>query len=152
MHRPPRPVHQDRYRAGRRLYVGTTELEAKRPVIWDLGEIACRGTMDDLVLFRQVLLASAAIPGFFPPVRIPVTVDGQELTERHVDGGVTNALFFRPPYVGHRGWIGLRLDVPIDDEELRAVCEDAYRTVAPKKRLAELKARYFSQLVVPDFE
>ena len=48
--------------------------------------------------------------------------------------------FFRPPYVGHRGWIGLRLDVPIDDEELRAVCEDAYRTVAPKKRLAELDA------------
>lgn len=86
------------HRAGRRLYVGTTELEAKRPVIWDLGEIACRGTMDDLILFRQVLLGSAAIPGFFPPVRIPVTVDGQELTERHVDGGVTNALFFRPPY------------------------------------------------------
>ena len=49
--------------------------------------------------------------------------------------------FFRPPYVGHRGWIGLRLDVPIDDEELRAVCEDAYRTVAPKQRLAELDAR-----------
>ena len=48
--------------------------------------------------------------------------------------------FFRPPYVGHRGWIGLRLDVPIDDEELRAVCEDAYRTVAPRKRLAELDA------------
>ena len=48
--------------------------------------------------------------------------------------------FFRPPYVGHRGWIGLRLDVPIDDEELRAVCEDAYRAVASKKRLAELDA------------
>lgn len=86
------------HRAGRRLYVGTTELEAKRPVIWDLGEIACRGTMDDLLLFRQVLLASAAIPGFFPPVHIPVTVDGKPLTERHVDGGVSNALFFRPPY------------------------------------------------------
>jgi hypothetical protein len=48
--------------------------------------------------------------------------------------------FFRPPYVGHRGWIGLRLDVPIDDDELRAICEDAYRTVAPRKRLAELDA------------
>ena len=46
--------------------------------------------------------------------------------------------FFRPPYVGHRGWLGLRLDRPIDDWELRAVVEDAYRTVAPKKRLAEL--------------
>jgi predicted acylesterase/phospholipase RssA len=84
---------------GRRLYVGTTELDSRRPVIWDLGEIASRGTMDDLLLFRKVLLASAAIPGFFPPVRIPVTVDGVSLQEHHVDGGVTNALFFRPPYL-----------------------------------------------------
>ena len=48
--------------------------------------------------------------------------------------------FFRPPYVGHRGWVGLRLDVPIDDDELAAICEDAYRTVAPPKLLAELDA------------
>jgi hypothetical protein len=90
---------------GRRLYVGTTELDSRRPVIWDLGEIASRGTMDDLILFRKVLLASAAIPGFFPPVRITVTADGQPLTEHHVDGGVTNALFFRPPHLppGQRG-------------------------------------------------
>lgn len=82
---------------GRRLYVGTTELESRRAVVWDLGEIATRGTPEDLALFRQVLLASAAIPGFFPPVRIPVTVDGQKLEERHIDGGVTNSLFFQPP-------------------------------------------------------
>jgi predicted acylesterase/phospholipase RssA len=87
------------HRNGRRLYIGTTELESKRPVIWDMGEIACRGTMDDLHLFRKVLLASTAIPGFFPPVKIPVTVEGKALSENHVDGGVTNALFFRPPYI-----------------------------------------------------
>jgi hypothetical protein len=40
--------------------------------------------------------------------------------------------FFRPPYVGHRGWIGVRLDRGIDDAELRELCEDAYRVVAPK--------------------
>ena len=85
------------HRRGRRLYVGTTELESRRAVIWDLGEIAARGTPEDLALFRKVLLASAAIPGFFPPVRIPVTVDGKKLEERHVDGGVSNSLFFRPP-------------------------------------------------------
>jgi predicted acylesterase/phospholipase RssA len=84
---------------GRRLYVGTTDLESKRPVIWDLGEIASRGTDADRELFRKVLLASSAIPGFFPPVRIPVTVAGKPLAEYHVDGGVTNALFFRPPYL-----------------------------------------------------
>jgi hypothetical protein len=85
--------------AGRRLYVGTTELESRRPVYWDMGQIACRGTPEALQLFRHILLASSAIPGFFPPVRIPVTVDGQPLEELHTDGSVSNALFFRPPFV-----------------------------------------------------
>jgi predicted patatin/cPLA2 family phospholipase len=85
--------------AGRRLYVCTTELESRRPVYWDMGEIACRGTPEALELFHNILLASSAIPGFFPPVRIPVTVDGQQLEELHTDGSVSNALFFRPPHV-----------------------------------------------------
>lgn len=48
--------------------------------------------------------------------------------------------FFRPPYVGHRGWIGLRLDGELDWHEIAAVCTDAYRTVAPKKLVAELES------------
>lgn len=51
------------------------------------------------------------------------------------------SLFFRPPYVGHRGWIGVRLDEPVDWEGIARTCEDAYRVVAPAKRLAELDAR-----------
>jgi hypothetical protein len=43
--------------------------------------------------------------------------------------------FFRPPYVGGRGWVGLRLDVDVDDAELAALCADAYRCVAPAKLL-----------------
>lgn len=46
--------------------------------------------------------------------------------------------FFRPPYVGGRGWIGVRLDHAIDWDELTALCEEAFRTVAPKKLIAEL--------------
>ena len=84
---------------GRRLYIGTTELESRRQVVWDVGAIAARGRPDDLELVRKVLLASAAIPGFFPPVTIPVTVDGKQLAERHVDGGVSAALFYRPPHL-----------------------------------------------------
>ena len=45
--------------------------------------------------------------------------------------------FFRPPYVGHRGWIGVRMDVDVDWDEIAGICRDAYRTVAPKK-LADL--------------
>ncbi len=85
--------------AGRRLYICTTELESRRPVYWDMGEIAARGTPEALDLFRSILLASSAIPGFFPPVRIGVTVDGQPFDELHTDGSVSNALFFRPPYL-----------------------------------------------------
>lgn len=48
--------------------------------------------------------------------------------------------FFRPPYVGHRGWIGMRLDGTVDWQEVAAVCLDAYRTVAPKKLIAELES------------
>jgi predicted acylesterase/phospholipase RssA len=84
---------------GRRLYVGTTHLDARRLVVWDMGEIATRGRPEDLALFRTVLLASASIPGFFPPVPINVTVDGQPVEELHVDGGVTASLFFRSPQV-----------------------------------------------------
>jgi hypothetical protein len=49
--------------------------------------------------------------------------------------------FFRPPYVGGRGWIGVRLDGRIDWEELAAICEEAFRTVAPKGLVAALDAQ-----------
>ncbi len=46
--------------------------------------------------------------------------------------------FYRPAYVGHRGWIGVRLDVEVDWEEVAAICADAYRCVAPKTLVARL--------------
>lgn len=48
--------------------------------------------------------------------------------------------FFVPPYVGHRGWLGVRLDVDVDWNEVAAIVEDAYRTVAPRKLVAMLDA------------
>ena len=56
----------------------------------------------------------------------------QELVETEADR------FFRPPYVGVRGWLGVRLDRKVDWDEIAAVCKDAYRTVAPKKLAALL--------------
>jgi hypothetical protein len=46
--------------------------------------------------------------------------------------------YFVPPYVGHRGWLGVRLDVPVDWEEIADLVTDAYRMVAPKRLLTEL--------------
>ena len=49
--------------------------------------------------------------------------------------------FFRPPYVGHRGWLGVWLDVPVDWDQIADLVADAYRTVAPRRLVAELDAR-----------
>jgi len=84
---------------GRRLLVGTTNLDAQRPVIWDLGAIALRGGKEALRLVRAVLLASAAVPGVFPPVLINVEVEGVRYREMHVDGGPTAEVFFLPARV-----------------------------------------------------
>jgi predicted acylesterase/phospholipase RssA len=79
---------------GRFLLVGTTNLDAQRPVYWDMGKIAARGDERSLELFRKVLLASASIPGIFPPVLIEVEAGGRVYQEMHVDGGTTREVFF----------------------------------------------------------
>ncbi len=73
---------------GRRLLVGTTQLDAQRQVIWNLGALAASGHPDAPRLFRQILRASASIPVAFNPVYIKVKADGREYDEMHVDGGV----------------------------------------------------------------
>lgn len=76
-------------REGRRLLVATTNLDSGETVIWDMGLLAEAGDENALRLFRQVLLASASIPGVFPPVLIAgVTESGTVQQELHVDGGV----------------------------------------------------------------
>ena len=79
---------------GRRLYIGTSNLDAQRFVVWNMGTIASSGHPRALQLFRDVMLASASIPGMFPPVYIKVDVNGQTYDEMHVDGGVFTQVFF----------------------------------------------------------
>jgi predicted acylesterase/phospholipase RssA len=81
---------------GRILLIGTTNLDTQRPVLWDMGRIAMSNNPDAIVLFRKILLASATLPGVFPPVRIQVRVGGRNYDELHVDGGVTRQVFFAP--------------------------------------------------------
>jgi predicted patatin/cPLA2 family phospholipase len=82
------------YRKGRRLYVGTTNLDAQRLVIWDMGKIASVGDEKALRLFHKVILASASVPVAFPPVYFNVQVADKEYDEMHVDGGITRQVFF----------------------------------------------------------
>ena len=89
------------HNSGRRLFVVTTDLDAERSVVWNMGAIAAHaadknGGDDALNLFRSVLLASSAIPGGFPPVLIGVEANGKPFQEMHVDGGVGGQFFVAP--------------------------------------------------------
>jgi predicted acylesterase/phospholipase RssA len=82
------------HRRGRRLFIGTTNMEAGKLVIWDMGAIATSGKPEALELFRKVMLASASIPVAFPAVYIPVEAGGKRYEEMHVDGGTATQVFF----------------------------------------------------------
>ena len=84
------------YKRGRILMVLTTNLDAQRPVVWNMGEIALNRSPQATELFRKVILASAAIPAAFPPVKIEVEAGGHTYDELHVDGGTTREVFVLP--------------------------------------------------------
>jgi predicted patatin/cPLA2 family phospholipase len=84
------------YQKGRLLLIGTTDLDAERPVIWNIGAIAASGRPGALQLFRNILRASAAVPAAFQPVMVDVEIDGRKYQEMHVDGGAVAQLFIYP--------------------------------------------------------
>jgi hypothetical protein len=85
------------HQAGRRLFIVTTDLDAGRSVVWNMGAIAVHGGDAAVKLFRSVLLASGSVPGAFPPVLIEVEANGKHFAEMHVDGGVGGQFFVTPP-------------------------------------------------------
>jgi hypothetical protein len=84
------------YKAGRRLFIVTTNLDAHRGVVWNIGAIAAKGDAAALKTVRDILAASTAIPGLFPPVMIEVEVNGKKTLEMHADGGLAGQVFVAP--------------------------------------------------------
>jgi predicted acylesterase/phospholipase RssA len=84
------------HQRGRRLFIVTSNLDAERSVVWNMGAIAAHGGADALALFRTVLLASTAVPGAFPPVLIDVEANGKHFQEMHADGGLGGQFFVAP--------------------------------------------------------
>ena len=82
--------------AGRRLLVGTTNLDAQTLTLWDMGAIAASGGERATALFRKVMVASASVPGVFPPVMIDVEAAGRRFAEMHVDGSAVSSFFAVP--------------------------------------------------------
>jgi predicted acylesterase/phospholipase RssA len=89
----------EEYRHGRALAIITADLDAGVQVVWDIGAIAESGHPQALALIRKIMLASAAIPGGFPPVMFDVNVDGIARQEMHVDGGAITQTFLYPATV-----------------------------------------------------
>lgn len=94
------------YREGRVLLVGTTNLDASRPVNWNIGAIAASGDPDAKTLIRDIIQASSAIPAAFPPVLIPVEIDGRRYDEMHVDGGATQQVMLYAPEIRTQDIVG----------------------------------------------
>jgi len=91
----------DTHRRGRRLYMGTVDLDSQQFVVWNMGLIATSDHPDAIALFRNVMLASASIPVAFPPVFFEVEAGGRRYDEMHVDGFIAASVFlnggvFRP--------------------------------------------------------
>lgn len=100
----------EQHRRGRSLNIGTADLDSMRPVVWRIGAIANSGHPHALKLIRQIMLASASIPGAFSPVLIEVEADEETYDELHVDGGATSQVFLYP--------VGLDFDNVLDKLEI----------------------------------
>jgi Patatin-like phospholipase len=94
------------YAKGRRFFVGSTNIDTMRFVIWDMGAIASQGTAAAKKLYVDVLLGATAIPPLLTPSRITITIDGKPYEEMHVDGGTTRNVFLYPP----SEWVGEAVD------------------------------------------
>ena len=89
------------HKKGKRLFIGTTNMEAQRGVIWDIGAIANSGNPKALDLIRKIILASVSVPGIFEPVFIDVQVGDKHYDEIHADGGVVEQVFVYPLKLKH---------------------------------------------------
>ena len=78
------------------MLIGTTNIDAERPVLWNIGAIAQSDTPKARDLIREVILASASIPVIFQPGPIDVTNGEVQREELHVDGGLTREIFAYP--------------------------------------------------------
>lgn len=123
------------YRSGRLLMVGTTNLDAQRQVIWNMGEIAVAAGRDGQAakLFEDVLLASASVPGLFPPVHVKVRVGERAYEEMHVDGSATRHVFLAPAQFSLRTFDAFYARPPIRRVYAvrNAKLEPVYEPVAP---------------------
>jgi len=134
------------YHSGRLLLVGTTNLDAQRQVIWNMGEIAVAASRSRKAeqLLRDVLLASASIPGVFPTVHIKVRAGGRPFEEMHVDGSTTRHVFLAPARFSLRTFDGFYASPPVRRVYVvrNAKLEPVYAPVEPNTLAISAKSLF----------
>jgi predicted acylesterase/phospholipase RssA len=138
------------YRQGRRLFIITTNLDAQRPVLWNMGAIATSGRPLALELFRKVILASASVPGLFDPVFIDAEGNGHRFKEMHVDGGTAVPVLATPIRLAEAGKFAASHGLPgriyiVINNNL----DPAFAVTKPKA--LSISARSFNTLIKSDF-
>ncbi len=132
---------------GRILMLGTSDLDTQRGVIWNICELANSNAPNKISLFRQIILASASIPGAFPPVKFDVEVGGKIYNELHVDGGISSQVFLYPPAFSPR-----KIDALLGINRRRRVYVIRNSKVTPDyeatdSKLFNISARSFETLI-----
>jgi len=139
----------EEHKKGRRLYIGTTNLDAKRLVIWNMGHIAEIGDERALELFQKIILASASMPVAMNPIYFSVEANGKVYDEMHVDGGATVEVFFYGSILDiESGYKTLGIE---DKPKVRlfiirnAIIQPEYQAVKP--RISSIAASSLSNLI-----
>lgn len=129
----------------RMLWVATTDLDAGRPVIWDMGAIASKGSDEALDLFRKVLLASASIPVAFNPILFDVNVNNNNYQELHVDGGATAEVFLYPTAIS-KAFVPTQYN-SISNAYIIRNARIGVKPIETKRNTIEIASRSIDQLI-----
>ncbi|MFV2059964.1 MAG: patatin-like phospholipase family protein [Gammaproteobacteria bacterium] len=113
---------------GRRLYIGSTNLDTGQLIVWDMGAIAASNRSDKYQRFADIIYASSAMPVFLPPQYMSVDIKGKLYYQMHVDGGIYSHVFMIGLLVDWKEVLSLRSDANINfDSTLYVVANRKYR-------------------------
>jgi hypothetical protein len=113
---------------GRRLYIGTTNIDTGQLIVWDMGAIASSSRSDKYQRFSDIIYASSAMPIFLPPQYISVDIEDKQYYQMHVDGGIYSHVFMIGLFVNWKEVLDLRADANLNfDVTLYTIANRKYR-------------------------
>jgi Patatin-like phospholipase len=113
---------------GRRLYIGTTNIDTGQLIVWDMGAIASSSRSDKYERFSDIIYASSAMPVYLPPQYMSVDIEGKQYYQMHVDGGIYSHVFMIGLFVNWKEILDFSKDANINfDVTLYTIANRKYR-------------------------